>query len=275
MANPDEIIGHDLGPCFPQLNQALRGLQKGRLHVVAAGQSVGKTAFGDNITAHLAIHMNIPTLVVGLEMGETEYHMRLLGQMTGIDYSLIDSGRINDKQRDQVARAVVKLGQAPLWFECPDSMDSDRLAMLCRSYKLSHGIEAVFLDYVQLMEPTKGQRRQSRYETMGDIVKTMKLPVARGMDLSFICAAQMNRDSTKSNKQATAEGIADSYIIAQTADTFMILQEPEGNAQALDLIIDKNRQGRKDLLIGLHFDGPTQVMREYKGGQKVPPYRVP
>jgi replicative DNA helicase len=107
----------------------------------------------------------------------------------------------------------------------------------------------------------------------GEVAKCMKLEIARHMDVAFVTAAQLNRESAK-DKRPTAEGIGDSYMIAQTADTFLIMSEADGNDTVVDLLVDKNRQGRKDILIPMHFDRASQIIRESDGGSKNPPYRV-
>lgn len=271
--NPDEIIGMDIGPCFPKLNTTLRGIQKGRLHVIAAAQSVGKTSFLNNLVAQICIHNNVPGLLIGLEMNYTEYHTRLLAQMTGIDASRIDSSRLNDMESELLNRAAVKLMNSPLHIETPDLMTTDDLKLMVRGYKLRHNIQVVFYDYAQLTAPSKGQSRMNRYEVMGEVAKTMKLEIARNMDVAFVTAAQLNREGAK-EKRPTAENIGDSYQIAQTADTFLIMSEAEGNATVIDLLVDKNRAGHKDILIPMYFDRPTQVIRESENGAKYPSYRI-
>jgi len=271
--NPDEIIGLDIGPCFPKLNSTLRGIQKGRLHVIAAAQSVGKTSFLNNLVAQICIHNNVPGLLIGLEMNYTEYHTRLLAQMTGIDASRIDSSRVNDAESELLNRAAVKLMNSPLHIETPDFMTMEDLKLMVRGYKLRHNIQVVFYDYAQLTAPSKGQARMNRYEVMGEVAKTMKLEIARHMDVAFVTAAQLNREGAK-EKRPTAENIGDSYQIAQTADTFLIMSEAEGNATVVDLLVDKNRAGHKDILIPMYFDRPTQIIRESENGAKYPSYRL-
>lgn len=271
--NPNEITGLDIGPCFPKLNTTLRGIQKGRLHVIAAAQSVGKTSFLNNLVAQICIHNNVPGLLIGLEMNYTEYHTRLLAQMTGIDASRVDSSRLNDVESELLNRAAVKLMNSPLHIETPDFMTIDDLKLMVRGYKLKHNIQVVFYDYAQLTSPTKDQARMNRYEVMGEVAKTMKLEIARHMDVAFVTAAQLNREGAK-QKRPTAENIGDSYQIAQTADTFLIMSEAEGNATVVDLLIDKNRAGHKDILIPMYFDRPTQIIRESEGGAKYPSYRL-
>jgi replicative DNA helicase len=271
--NPDEIVGLDIGPCFPKLNTTLRGIQKGRLHVIAAAQSVGKTSFLNNLVAQICIHNNVPGLLIGLEMNYTEYHTRLLAQMTGIDASRIDSSRVNDLESELLNRAAVKLMNSPLHIETPDFMTTEDLKLMVRGYKLRHDIQVVFYDYAQLTAPSKGQARMNRYEVMGEVAKTMKLEIARNMDVAFVTAAQLNREGAK-EKRPTAENIGDSYQIAQTADTFLIMSEAEGNDTVIDLLVDKNRAGHKDILVPMYFDRSTQIIRESENGAKYPPYRI-
>lgn len=271
--NPDEIIGHDLGPSFPSLNLALRGVQKRRLHVVAAAQSVGKTTFLTNSAALFSIWGNVPGLFIGLEMDYNEYNIRLLAQLTGIDAGRIDSGRLDGPESRMVERAAARLAEAPLWIRTPDSMDTDELVAMVRGHKLAHGIQVVYYDYAQLTRPAKSQSRMNRYEVMGELARVMKLDIARGMDLAFMTAAQMNREGAK-EKKPTAEFIGDSYMIAQTADTFLILSEVEGNSTLLDLKIDKNRAGTKDIIVPLKFERNTQILYESGTKVKTPPYRM-
>jgi replicative DNA helicase len=98
------------------------------------------------------------------------------------------------------------------------------------------------------------------------------MKVARAMDTTVICCAQLRRDAA-SKERPTREDMGDSYQLVRDADVILILKENEGSS-TVDLWIDKNRQGPGSVLIPTVFERESQTFREAHNASRVPDYRI-
>src|SRR4029077_15522040 len=90
---------------------------------------------------------------------------------------------------------------------------------------LRKGLKAVFIDYLQLVEPDN--RRDNRQEQVANISRRLKF-LARELAVPVVALAQVNRSSE--DRQDHTPRLADlreSGSIEQDADTVMLLHRPE------------------------------------------------
>jgi replicative DNA helicase len=272
MRNPTEIHGLDLGAQFPNLSLKLQGLQPKRLVLVAALSRIGKSTLMLHWAASLGVHQSIPIDFVSLEMDEIEILYKIASHMTAIDSMKISGGSLDINEIAAVERAMIRIRNSPLRIWTPDGLTPTEFLLHAREQTMQRHIRAVFLDYVQLIDPEAGEARLSGYERLGDFGRLMKMKVARGMDIAVICAAQLNRDA-RNKEQPTGEDMGDSYALTRHSDVIMILSGND-DSSTIELRIDKNRQGQGGGLIPLTYTRPTQTFHELAGGARLPEYLV-
>ena len=74
------------------LDSATGGLKPGKLLVIGARTSVGKTALAHQIACHTGMS-GYPTVFMSMEMDADEMALRMLARETGIDMTRIDEAR--------------------------------------------------------------------------------------------------------------------------------------------------------------------------------------
>jgi replicative DNA helicase len=108
--------------------------------------------------------------------------------------------------------------------------------------------DAVFVDYLQLIEPTAGKGKNgTREQEVAHMSRRLKL-MAKSLNVPVFALAQMNRESEKrKGGEPTLADLRDSGAIEQDADCVMFpfrygkYNEKAGDVSAI--IIGKNRNG--------------------------------
>lgn len=269
--NESPIVGLDLGPSFPVLNRSLLGLIPGKLSLILSLQGRGKTALLGNFANAISVQAGEPALFIELEMCREELVFRFLALLTGVEHQRIVAGLVSKEEIKKIETAAIRLRQSPLHIYAPSGLTQSMLEMVVRRYKLQHGIKAVFLDYAQLVSPDEYQYKMARYLQLGELSRSMKMSMARELDLAMVVAAQLSREASKIT-ESTSEQVGDSYMMAQNSDISIIMRETK--EKQIELWLDKNRGGRAHILMPVVFNKDEQYMYETMDGMESPPWRI-
>lgn len=271
MRNPDEIHGLSFGSQFPKLSQNLQGFQPRRFVLVAATSGVGKSTISLQFAAQLAIQQSVPTDFISLEMDVEEILFKMAAHLTGVNGLKITGGTLEPSEAQRVERAMAMIRKSPLRLYAPDGMAPSEFLLYARESVMERRTEVFFIDYAQLISPDPGMENAGDYSNLGHFGRMAKMKVARGMETTVVCCAQLNREAA-SLERPTKENMGDSYQLVRDADVILILKENEGTTH--DLWIDKNRQGPGSLLMPVEFRKEEQTFREANGGAREPDYRI-
>ena len=261
--NQDTLPGLSFGPLFPLTDETLMGLKPGEIQVLAGTTGVGKSNLALDWAMSMAYGRDIPVLWVSLEMNEVTMALRIRSKLTGISNKRMFQGAIDDDELVKVGLQGIKYSGKPLHIVTSGGMTVSQFVALVRKYKATKGIQAVFLDYMQLLN-AEGKGADNLYEKGAQIIKGIKGGITQDMGIPVLAIAQLSKVAKKASLQ-TAEHMSESYHISQTCDVLMTirrrdateiendkkLQRDWGNAI---LNIDKNRSGQDKVLRGLMFD---------------------
>jgi replicative DNA helicase len=243
---------------IPRLDAALNGgLRAGRLYVLAARPSVGKTSFAQHLAQALAAS-GLPTLFCSMEMGEAEIADRGVASTGRVSYSALLTGRMDREGWSRASDAMETLGRLPMYVDDQPALTLRDVRFKAKSIK---GLEILVIDYLQLMAGTGQKRDANRNAEIEEISRGLKA-LAKELGIAVIALSQLNRAvEQRSVKRPTLSDLRDSGAIEQDADVVMFLWPVrelsiEGR-KIIGLGIDKNRQGRTDEF-GLDFFGDTQ-----------------
>jgi replicative DNA helicase len=213
---------------FTDLDEITAGLQNSELIILAARPSVGKTALAVNIARFMAVEDSQPVFFVSLEQSRIELAQRLLCCQSRVDSHKLRTHLGSDDMHKLMAAADVLRGtpERPTRMFIDDTPGQGmlRIAANARRLKLRHKIKAVFVDYLQLIEPEN--RRDSRQEQVAGTSRRLKF-LARELQIPVVALAQLNRSSE--DRQDHTPRLADlreSGSIEQDADTVLLLHRP-------------------------------------------------
>lgn len=232
----------------PLLDRCLKGgLRPGKLLVLAARPSVGKSSFAMHLAQKLAADGHT-ALFLSQEMPADELADRAISAHAQVDGEALGSGRLGDTAWARVTTAVDALARQPLWV---DDQPALKLLDIRAKARRIPGLQVLVLDYLQLCSSTLS--RESRAAQVGEISRGLKA-LAKELGICILALSQLNREVEKRpGRRPILADLRDSGEIEQDADAVLTLwplaDKPEHGAYPIGLEILKNRGGRRDAAV--------------------------
>ena len=246
-------IGIDCG--FKKVNSIIGGLQPGKMYIIGARPSMGKSALAMNIAEHVSKDNNV--LFVSLEMSKKEYAQRLMVGRAGVDINSINTGTITD---DEIARVKLQkdyLDKLNLFIETksPCRVSDIELAII-NLISTRGSCDLVLIDYLQLLTPSsKTRNRENEVAEMSRDIKSLAVKY----NIPIIVLSQLSRAlESRDDKRPMLSDLRESGAIEQDADVVMFVYRDEwyhpddpASRGVGDLLIRKNRGGRNNLDVSM------------------------
>jgi replicative DNA helicase len=233
---------------FVDLDEKTAGFQNSELIIIAARPSVGKTAMALNIVRHMVVDDHQPVFFVSLEQSRIELAERLLCCQARVDSHKLRKGHLSAEDMQKLIEAGGTLRLGKLFIDDSPGQGMLRIAANARRLKMRHGVKAVFIDYLQLIEPDN--RRESRQEQVAGISRRLKF-LARELQIPVVALAQVNRsaEDRQDHKPRLAD-LRESGSIEQDADTVMLMHRPE-------MYEPGQHEGTVEIVVAKQRNGPT------------------
>ncbi|MGC4396014.1 replicative DNA helicase [Hydrogenophaga sp. T2] len=250
---------------IPSLDWRLGGgLKPGKLIVIAARPSVGKTALALQIARAFA-EENHGVGVFSMEMERQELVERFVAQVGEIDLGHLVTGKLTNDEWPALTEAVPTVTALPIYVDDQPSLSASELQAKARKLKRSHGIGLVVVDYLQLMSASAQKAKDSRHHQIEEISRGLKT-LAKQLGVPLILLSQLSREVEKrTNKRATLADLKESGAIEEDADIVVLLsddaEELSTGAKVIHAEIAKNRGGQKGWF-KLAFEGRYQRFKE-------------
>lgn len=243
---PSTVSGLPTG--YIDLDEKTAGFQNSELIIIAARPSVGKTSLALNIARHMAVEEKHPVFFVSLEQSRIELTERLLCCQARVDSHKLRKGHLSSEDMQRLIEAGGALRPVRLFLDDTPGQGMLRIAANARRLKMRHGIKAVFIDYLQLIEPDN--RRDSRQEQVAAISRRLKF-LAKELQIPVVALAQVNRSSEdRQDHRPRLADLRESGSIEQDADTVMMLHRPE-------MYEPGQHEGTVEVIIAKQRNGPT------------------
>ncbi len=242
------VLGLRTGFDFDRM---ITGLKPGELFVLAARPSIGKTALMLNIATNIALGTEpVPIGIFSLEMPSLQLAIRMLTSLTRISVSDFRNRRVQGAQWTDVMEVAKRLHDSKIIVDDTGAIDILELRAKARRMKSQFGVQAIFIDYLQLI---KGHTKAnaSRENEVAMISGSLKA-MAKELSIPVVVLAQLNRQAEQGEKPKLAN-LRESGAIEQDADVVAILhrdrdkqydqKEDDSKPLPAELIIAKNRNG--------------------------------
>ncbi|MHC4291000.1 MAG: replicative DNA helicase [Planctomycetota bacterium] len=258
----DGITGVPTG--FEELDYMLCGLQKGEMVIVAGRPSMGKTSFALNMVEHIGTGAeSLPVVVFSLEMSKQQLVERFLCSRSGIDSQAVRKGMLSTEDMGRLTEAGGELFEKPVFIDDTPGLTPLMIRAKCRRLKSRHDIQAVFIDYMQLM--SLGGRVESRQQEISTISRYLK-SLARELDVPVVVLSQLNRAAEgRQGHRPFMSDLRESGSIEQDADVIILLHREDyyhrgetewEDTNTAEVIVAKQRNGPTGV-VELIFDGRT------------------
>ncbi len=223
------------------LDNAIGGLQPGRLYTIAGRPGMGKSDIGIAI-ARAAARAGHRTHVASIEMGTDEVIDRWVAAGSHIASTAISNGRLGDNDWPHITSALAELGDWPLTIDDDPSTGVGTI----RADARKTGAELVVVDYVQIVDTIRAESRQIEVTALARALKRL----ARDLQVPVIILAQLNRGPEgRINKRPMLADLRESGAIEQESDVVIGLYRDEQydpdtkDRGVMELILMKNRTG--------------------------------
>lgn len=244
LAEGKELRGVPIG--YEALNNILSGFQKSDLIILAARPSTGKTALALDIARKAAVDHNIPVGFFSLEMSADQLTDRMLSAESQVDSWRMRTGKgLTDDDFARISVAMETLSKAPIYIDDKPGNTILNMRSTARRLKAEHGLEIIFVDYMQLMNTSK--RYDSMVNQVTEISRSLK-SLARELDVPVVALSQLSRAVESRGGKPRLSDLRDSGSIEQDADVVMFLHKDRnedgvGRSQVTDVLIEKHRNG--------------------------------
>jgi len=221
------------------MDKKLGGLHRSDLLILAGRPSMGKTSLATNIAYNIAKAYQKGTLhdgtegavnggVVGfysLEMSAEQLAARILSEASEVPSEQIRRGDMTEEEFRRFVEAAKQLEACPLYIDDTPALPISQLAARARRLKRTHGLDVLFIDYLQLVRPATA--KDSRVNEVSEITQGLKA-IAKELDIPVVALSQLSRQvESRDDKRPQLSDLRESGSIEQDADVVMFVYREE------------------------------------------------
>jgi replicative DNA helicase len=220
----DGITG--IGTGFTELDDLFSGRQNSDLIIRAARPGMGKTAMTLCEALFMALNEDKKVIFFSLEMSGTQLFQRLVSVHTGIDLRKIKRGELNSDDWDNYHAKVDQLKTDNIRI-VDNLFTLNLIRTKARKVKMQHGLDVIFIDYLQLISH-KVDKGRSKENEVSEISRSLKM-LAKALDVPVICLSQLSRavEQRGGTKVPMLSDLRDSGAIEQDADVVEFIYRPD------------------------------------------------
>lgn len=190
-----------------------------------------------------------------LEMSSVQLICRMLSAMANVDGQNLNRGKLESYEWNYVYDAANRLTETKLFIDDSSNINMRTIRSRSRRLQAEHGLDALFIDYLQLLPgpPGKTENRQQELSVISRQLKSL----AKELRVPVIALAQLSRAvESRQNKRPNLSDIRDSGSIEQAADLVCFLYRDEYYYPDTT-----NEPHTCELHVAKHRNGPTGTMK--------------
>jgi replicative DNA helicase len=229
---------------FSEIDRITRGLQRQDLVILAARPSMGKTTLAENIASNVAKHNTVA--IFSLEMSKEQLMAKMLAADSMVKYESVKSGQLDEQDWGKIANTSALIANKKLFIDDTAAMTVNQIKAQAKKIKLQYGLDAIIIDYLQLMKGQGGNREQE----ISGISQGLK-GIAKELDCTVIALSQLSRAcESRPDKRPMLSDLRESGSIEQDADIVLFLYRDEyynketEEKNVAECIFAKNRNGK-------------------------------
>ena len=249
---------------FRELDDYTWGLKNSEMMVIGGASSSGKSLLMMNMAINSWLGSNSPysnsevkndgknVLYISLEMSKKQLEQRIDANVANVSHRGLVRGALSPEETDRWKESLKFQKKYGKTFYILDMPRGSSMAEIESKYEIIMGIfkpEAVFIDYLQLMAPSIGQKGTDWID-VGRVSEEMH-EFCRKKDVPVITAAQRKagagKSSAKYKDNAVLEDLGRSKMIGDNATVVLLIgkREDEDLREDMEVFVVKNRDGPK------------------------------
>ena len=242
---------------IPLLDDAIWGLHRSELTVIAARPGEGKTSLCLQLCRHLA-DQGRRVLFVSLEMTRHQLTERLLVQMTQTDAWTLRRGQGTTEFIAKLEPLKVLWDKFNLRFVDGTGYTIEQMRHLVNQLEAHGGTpDVLVVDFIQLIALESGLQR---FDAIAEYLRMLK-ELAMLHSMAVVVCSQVNREASKNkNKKPTLGNLKGSGALEELADCVVMCwweelgSEEKPKGLKYWFLIEKQRHGPPGQMIPVRFD---------------------
>ena len=272
---------------FKELDEII-DLKKGELVVIASRPAMGKSTFVLNILSHFTLKEKKSVLFFSLENSNDNIINKLI-----ISNSMVEAEKfqlynkykkentekpgLSEDDWDRITYGINLLKDAPIYIASDVPYSIEDICIKSTRLKKEKNIEAIIIDYLQLIQFNK-KKLLSRDKEITEIVRKLKV-LAKILDVSVIITSQLSRECEKrDDKRPIIEDFSNSKnAITTYSDKILFLYRDsyynkKNKSDITEVIVAKSNDRNMDTIKVTWMPeycmfGNTIVFEEEKDGE--------
>lgn len=242
---------------FHRLDDMTAGFQKQELTIIAARPSVGKSSLMINIAMKVADLLKKAVVIFSMEMSRRNLIERMVCSHAKMNLLRLRSGVLQATERERLAKAAHFVHGLPIYTDDASAQTHQQISSKVDRLRREHGVELVFIDYVQQMgfEMKKGAREKNENDRLTEIAEALK-GTAKRQNVAMVALSQLSRapeQRTKDHRPVLSD-LRSSGGLEQAADLVLFpYREFMYNPQKKEL------ENEAEIIIGKARNGPVGV----------------
>ena len=216
------------------LDRIIGGLKDTDLIIIAGRTSMGKSALAINLAFNVASRFmkedagsnggtRRSVAYFSLEMDGTQVINRILCSQCGILTEDFQAGRLQGDQLQHFVEVTGALAELPLHVNDAGTMSIDHLCSSARRLRRQVGLDAIFVDYLQLVDSSFETRREGRVQQVAEVTRRLKA-LAKELEVPVVALAQLSRlVESRATKVPQLSDLRESGSIEQDADIVLLI----------------------------------------------------
>lgn len=226
------------------LDGMLLGFREARLYYIGARPSQGKSAMLLGWALNIAGRQKVPCGFISLESGRLEIMDRIVAQSGKLNLKRVSTGFFqSNREFDRITSVIQEHYETPLYVYDTPNQTITQLKSQARRMVASHGVQCIFVDYLQLIRVSGAEDRKSEVAKASMELKDL----SRELSVPIVCAAQLRRDVD--DRRPHLGDFQWSSQAEQDADAAMLIyksypsNDTEKEHAEYALLVEKNRDG--------------------------------
>jgi len=164
-------------------------------------------------------------------MADVQLGSRVLGGESGIASDWVRRADLNQQHFDRLLEAKRKTDDLPLFIDDTPGHTVAALRSRARRLKRRHGLDLIVIDYLQLIQPTRGDgfhgSQPNRVQEVSEITRGLKA-LAKELDVPVMALSQVSRAvESREDKRPLLSDLRESGSIEQDADVVLFIYRGE------------------------------------------------
>ena len=219
---------------FQKIDRRMGGFHPSDLIILAGRPSMGKTALATNM-AYKAARKYVETdgkeggivAFFSLEMSASQLAARILADLSSVPSDKIRRGEIKAADFDVFVQKSAEMAETPLYIDDSAGVTISQIRTRARRIKRTHGLDMIFIDYLQLLSGSSRRSSENRVVEISEISRGLKT-LAKELEVPVIALSQLSRQvEQRENKRPQLSDLRESGSIEQDADVVMFVYREE------------------------------------------------